>query len=255
VARPRAHSPSGLGPCYGVGVSAPSPPLVPTSYEHPRPALTVDCVVLGVDDALRVLLIERALPPFEGAWALPGGFVRVGESVEAAARRELAEETGLHRVYLDQLHVFGDPGRDPREHVVTVAFSALVKLREHAVRAATDARRAAWFEAAHLPPLAFDHADIVALALSRLRARVRYEPIGFELLPPEFTLTELQRLYELVLGRPLDKRNFRKKVLASGLVVPTGAMQQGVSHRAAAFHRFDRPTYERLVREGYAFEW
>lgn len=225
------------------------------TYEHPRPALTVDCVVFGVDDALRVLLVERGIPPFEGRYALPGGFVRVGESLDDAARRELREETGVERLFLEQLAAFGDPGRDPREHVVTVAYSALVRLKDHEIRAATDARSARWFPVDALPALAFDHDAILARALEALRARMRFAPIGFELLPPKFTLTELQRLYELVLARPLDKRNFRKKVLASGLLVALAEVEQGVRHRAARFYRFDRKQYERLVRRGYAFEW
>jgi len=226
-----------------------------STYEWPRPALTVDCVVLGVDDALRVLLVERGLPPFEGALALPGGYVRVGESLEAAARRELREETGLERVWLEQLRAFGEPDRDPREHTVTVAFSALVRLRDHEVRAATDARAARWFALVDVPPLAFDHRLILDVAVESLREKVRYEPIGFELLPPKFTLPELQRLYEIVLGRPLDKRNFRKKVLASGLLAPLAEVEPGVRHRAARYWRFDRRTYEQLVRKGYAFDW
>ena len=192
---------------------------MPFQYEYPRPALTVDCVVFGYDRGrLWVLLIERALEPFRGRRALPGGFVHLDETIDAAALRELEEETGVKRVYLEQLYTFGELDRDPRERVVTVAYFALVKLSDHAVRAATDASDAAWFPVDELPALAFDHATILGLALERLRGKVRYRPIGFELLPKKFTLTELQRLYEAILGRALDKRNFRKKVLAMGLL-------------------------------------
>ena len=157
---------------------------MPHTYEYPRAALTVDCVVFGMDDEhLKVMLIQRALPPFEGEWALPGGFVRVEETVDEAARRELEEETGLGHLFLEQLYTFGAVNRDPRERVVSVAYYALVNLVDHRVRAATDARQAAWFPAHDVPSLAFDHADILAVALTRLRGKLRYQPIGFELLP------------------------------------------------------------------------
>src|SRR5690349_18957211 len=166
---------------------------MPHTYEYPRPALTVDCVVFGLDEQdLKVLLVRRDLPPFEGRWALPGGFVRMEESVDDAARRELREETGLHDVYLEQLYTFGDVRRDPRGRVVSVAYYALVNLADHRVQAATDARDAAWFAVADVPSLSFDHDDILAAASNRLKGKVRYEPIGFELLQPKFTLSQLQ---------------------------------------------------------------
>src|SRR5215510_10489762 len=149
------------------------------TYEYARPALTVDCVVFGVDaDDLRVLLIQRGLPPFEGKWSLPGGFVRIDEPLEDAARRELEEETGISQVFLEQLYTFGAVDRDPRERVVTVAYYALVKLSDHRVKAATDARDAAWFAMSEATGLAFDHDRIVATALQRLKNKVRYQPIG-----------------------------------------------------------------------------
>jgi 8-oxo-dGTP diphosphatase len=225
------------------------------SYRYARPALAVDCVVFGLDeDQLRVLLIQRGTPPFEGQWALPGGFVRVEESVHDAARRELAEETGLYDVYLEQLYTFGEVRRDPRERVVTVAYYALVNLADHKVRAATDARDAAWFAVHDGPTLAFDHRAILAAALERLRGKVRYQPIGFELLPEKFTLSQLQHLYELVLERELDKRNFRKRVLAMDLLVETDETERDVAHRAARLYRFDERKYKRLVKAGFNFE-
>ncbi|MCA9637640.1 MAG: NUDIX hydrolase, partial [Myxococcales bacterium] len=163
------------------------------TYEYPRPALTVDCVVFGVDEGgLKILLIERDIEPFAGRWALPGGHVHIDEEIEDAARRELEEETGVDKLFLEQLYTFGAVDRDPRGRVVTVAYYALVRLADHRVRAATDARDAAWFAADALPPLAFDHAKIVEVARARLRGKVRYEPIGFELLPRKFTLSQLQ---------------------------------------------------------------
>lgn len=229
----------------------------PHCYEYPRPALTVDCVVFGLDAEqhdLRVLLIQRELEPFRGAWALPGGFVRVEESLEAAARRELKEETGLDRVFLEQLYTFGEPGRDPRERVVSVAYYALVNLNEQKLEAATDARSAAWFSMADLPKLAFDHDRILQTGLARLKGKLVYEPIGFELLPAKFTLSQLQRLYEIVLERPLDKRNFRKKILSMGLLVDLDEIQQDVAHRAARLYRFDEEKYRQLKKKGFMFE-
>lgn len=225
------------------------------TYEYARPALTTDCVVFGLDDEdLKVLLIQRALPPFEGKWALPGGFVRVGESLDEGARRELREETGLKNVFLEQLYSFGEPDRDPREHVVTVAYFALVNLIDHPPQADTDARNAAWFPLDDIPKLAFDHDHILATARDRLRGKLRYEPIGFELLPEKFTLTELQKLYERILNEEIDKRNFRKKVKKLGILEETDEIQSDVAHRAARLYRFDRKRYDALVKEGMNFE-
>lgn len=225
------------------------------TYDHPRPALTVDAVVFGLDEEdLKVLLVERDLEPFQGRWALPGGFVHEDEGLDEAARRELQEETGLERIFLEQLYTFGDVGRDPRGRVVSVAYYALVKLGDHKVRAATDAREASWFPVWDPPSLAFDHDRILQTALTRLKGKVRYQPIGFELLPSKFTLTQLQRLYETILERPLDKRNFRKKLLAMELLVELDEVEQDVAHRAARLYRFDRRKYQQLEKDGFNFE-
>jgi 8-oxo-dGTP diphosphatase len=228
---------------------------MPHTYQYPRAALTVDCVVFGFDGGeLKVLLIERALDPFKGKWALPGGFVQVEETLDQAARRELLEETGLPDVFLEQLYTFGVVDRDPRERVVSVAYYALVKLSDHQAQAATDAANAGWFSLSKLPKLAFDHADIVAAALDRLRGKVRYQPIGFELLPEKFTLSELQHLYEAILATKLDKRNFRKKVLGFGLLAALKETQMAGRHRPAQLFRFDADKYEKLKLRGFNFE-
>lgn len=230
---------------------------MPFTYDYPRPALTVDCVVFGYEAAavaLQVLLICRSLPPYEGMWALPGGFVQMDESVEAAAARELKEETGVGQIFLEQLYTFGAVRRDPRDRVVSVAYFALVSLQAHPVRAATDASAAQWFDLQALPPLAFDHGEILAAATERLRGKIRYQPIGFELLPKAFTLSHLQQLYEQILGVPLDKRNFRKKLLKMNLLIDTGEKETGVTHRAAQLYRFDREKYQALKASGFNFE-
>lgn len=229
--------------------------------------VAVDCVVFGVqlatatepegDDRLLVLLVERDRPPFVGRLALPGGFVRPGEELEAAAQRELAEGTGVKRAYLEQLYTFGTPGRDPRGRVVTVSWMALVKPSAHRLTASTDARDARdaqWVPLRAVPALAFDHDHILAVAHERLCGKLRYKPIGLHLLPDRFTLTWLQRLYEVILERPLDKRNFRRKVQATGLVVETSERLTGVPHRAPRLYRFDHDRYAALERTGLLFE-
>ena len=176
------------------------------------------------------------------------------EPLEDAARRELAEEAGLKNVFLEQLFTFGAVNRDPRERVVSVAYYALVKLVDHEAKADTDAAHAKWFPVSTIPKLAFDHAEILSTALTRLKSKVRYEPIGFELLPPKFTLSQLQRLYESVLGAELDKRNFRKKVLSFDLLVPLQETQMTGRHRPAQLFRFNADKYEKLKKRGFNFE-
>ncbi len=199
--------------------------------------VAVDLVIFTVrDGALQVLLIERGAPPFKGQWALPGGFVRERETLEEAARRELEEETGLRDVYLEQLYTFGDPDRDPRGRIVSVATYALTPPAP--LRASTDAANAAWHPAARPPKLAFDHARILKTGLERLRAKLGYSTVGFQLLPRQFTLTDLQTLYEAILERRLDKRNFRKKILSLGLLKSEGRTRAAGAHRPARLYSF-----------------
>ena len=226
------------------------------TYNYPRPAVTVDCVVFGLDqtDYLQVLLIQRRLPPFVGQWALPGGFVRQDEALETAARRELQEETDVTGLFLEQLQTYGQPNRDPRGHTVTVAFYAVVNLWDHQIKAATDAKEARWWPLSQLPDLAFDHGMIVQDAIATLRTTIRHKPIGFELLPPKFTLTQLQRLYEIVLDCPFDKRNFRKKLLKLDILIALDEKETNVAHRAAQLYRFDQAKYVERQKIGFNFD-
>lgn len=224
------------------------------SYKYPRPAITVDLIVFTiVDDTLKVLLIRRGEPPFENMWALPGGFVRINESLEDAAKRELLEETGIKDIYLEQLYTFGEPTRDPREHIITVSYYALIRGTDHTLQATADAREAAWHSAFQTPELAFDHKQILDYALYRLRMKLEYLTVGFQLLPKEFTLGDLQKMYEIILKRTLDKRNFRKKLLSLGIVEEVPKARRVGAHRPAQLYRFALSGYETLKERGIAF--
>ena len=220
-----------------------------TSGKRNPLAVTTDIVIFTiVDGALNVLLIERAHDPFKGRWALPGGFLELDESIDTCARRELAEETGVTDVYLEQLYTFGAVERDPRGRVVTVAYFALVPEGNVDVRAASDAKAAGWHPLGGLPGLAFDHADIVALAHERLIAKLGYSTIAFQLMPPEFTLSQLQNVYEIIRGAPLDKRNFRKSVMALNVLEETGERRAEGAHRPAKLYRVAEPGTVKIVR-------
>jgi 8-oxo-dGTP diphosphatase len=201
--------------------------------------VTVDVVLLTIRERrLHLLLISRLAKPFENRHALPGGFVREDESLDNAAIRELREETGVDKVYLEQLYTFGDPKRDPRGRVITVAYCALVP-HSQALQAGTDASEAAWFPVSELPALAFDHRKIVEYAHQRLRNKLDYTNVGFELLPGKFTLSELQAVHEAVLGENLDKRNFRRKIILKGIVKPTKEWRQ-TGRKPAQLYRFSQ---------------
>jgi 8-oxo-dGTP diphosphatase len=230
------------------------------TYAYPRPSVTVDCAVFGFDpdrNSLDVLLIQRDDEPFAGQWALPGGFVEVaddgdqGEDLEAAALRELSEETGAKVNYLEQLGTFGTPKRDPRGRVISVAYFALVRSKDHVVKGGSDARDAKWFpvgEALKLK-LAFDHTKILQAAAQRLQNKIRYAPIGFDLLPERFSIGELQRLYEVLLGRDLDRSNFRKKIFSLGILEEARSKDRDVN-----MYAFDKEAYESSVKSGFNFE-
>jgi len=206
--------------------------------DHPRPSVTVDVIIFSLcENDLRVLLVKRRHSPCEGMWAIPGGFVSIDESLEEAALRELEEETGVRDVYLEQLYTFGDPGRDSRGRVITVAYFALIPAMGVSPRAGGDAIRARWWSVYDLPPLAFDHADILSYALQRLRYKLEYTAVGFELLPETFTLSEIQAAYEIILGEKLDKRNFRRKILGAEIIEEIGVYRAGEG-RPAKLYRF-----------------
>lgn len=217
--------------------------------DYPRPSVTADVIIFTLrENDLHVLLIKRGHSPFEGMWAIPGGFVDIGESLEEAALRELEEETGVRDVYLEQLYTFGDPGRDPRGRVITVAYFALVPATAIHPRAGDDAAEARWWSVCDLPPLAFDHADILAYALQRLRYKLEYAAVGFELLPETFTLSELQAAYEIILGEKLDKRNFRRKILSAGVIEEAGGYRTGEGRPAKLYHFRDDAVAEVKAR-------
>jgi ADP-ribose pyrophosphatase YjhB (NUDIX family) len=208
--------------------------------DHERPSVTVDVVILTVRERrLEVLLVRRRHWPFEDMWAIPGGFVEPDESLEDSARRELRDETSVSDVYLEQLYTFGDPGRDPRTRVITVVYYALLRADQLRLRAGDEATDAQWFPAYEHPSLAFDHDTILDYTRQRLRSKLEYTTIGYQLLAPAFTLSELQEVYEAILDRPLDKRNFRKKVLSTGILEQLPETRKAGQHRPAALYRFN----------------
>ena len=215
--------------------------------------MTVDIVIFTLrEGSLQVLLVKRGVPPFEGQYAIPGGFIRGDESLEEAALRELHEETGVRNVFLEQLYTFGDPKRDPRGRVITVAYYALIASDKLSLVAGADAAEAQWFPASGVPPLAFDHKSILDYALERLRNKLEYTTVGFQLLPEKFTLGELQAVYEAILGRPLDKRNFRRKLALLGILKPLREWQR-TGRKPAQLFRFAAARFEKLKDKGILF--
>jgi 8-oxo-dGTP diphosphatase len=200
-----------------------------------------------------VLLIQRGIEPYKGQWALPGGFVGIDESAEECARRELQEETGLDGVSVEQFHTFSDINRDPRERVISIAYYALVKLSE--VRGGDDASKAQWFSYNDIPSLAFDHDCILRMALRHLRDRICFEPVGFDLLPEVFTMTELQRLYEAILGVKFDRRNFYNKMLKLGVLTSAEPRPENASRRIPSKYRFNAEKYAELKQRGFRLEF
>ena len=225
-------------------------------YTHPRPSLAADCAVFGFDgQVVKILLIQRKRAPFKGDWALPGGFVNMDEDLNTAAARELAEETSLIGVALEQFQTFGTPGRDPRGRTISVAYHGVVHLAETHAKADDDAAAVDWFPVNKLPKLAFDHAIVIPIALDHFRLRLRHQSIAFDLLPPKFTLSQLQNLFEAALETKLDKRNFRKKTIAQKVLTPVTGERTAGPYRPAQLYAFDRKNYARLKKQGVHLEF
>jgi len=220
--------------------------------------VAVDAVVFGYSkkDGVSILLIQRKYEPYKGSWAIPGGFILDDESLEEAVKRELLEETGIELKYLEQLYSFGKPGRDPRQRIISIAYLGLVKTTQYTeLKASTDAENAQWFSIDKLPRLAFDHKDILHTAIERIRAKVRYQPIGFELLDKEFPFSDLEKLYMALLGRDINRRNFSKKILSFGFIEETGEITKPTGKgRPSKIYRFNQKRYKELLREGIHFE-
>jgi 8-oxo-dGTP diphosphatase len=213
-----------------------------TNYnEYELPGVTVDLVIFTVSkDALKVMLVKRAEAPFSGYWSLPGGFLKVGESLDEAALRVLEEKTGVRDLYLEQLYTFGEPDRDPRARVITVTYFALIPWKNLVTPDSNKVTDVTWHSTGQVPRLAFDHKDIINYAVQRLRAKAGYSNIVYGLMPEKFRLSDLQKMYEIILNKPLDKRNFRKRMLASGLLQETGKKEIAGAHRPAMLYQFKK---------------
>lgn len=208
-------------------------------YEYP--GVTVDLAIFTVnEDTLKAMLVKRAEMPYSGYWSLPGGFLKVGESIEDAALRVLEEKTGVENVYLEQLYTFGKPDRDPRARVITVAYFALIPWKHLNQPDSKKIVDLTWHSVDPLPRLAFDHKEILKYAVRRLRAKVSYSNIVYGLMPKQFRLSELQRMYEVIINNDLDKRNFRKRMLATGLLLETGKKDLNGAHRPAKLYQFKK---------------
>jgi 8-oxo-dGTP diphosphatase len=222
------------------------------SYKYPHPAVTVDCVIFGFDGkSLRILLIERGVEPFKGSWALPGGFVKIDETVDKAAIRELQEETNVRGIYMSQLSVFSEVDRDPRERVITVAFYALVKPSDHDVIGGDDAASARWFSLDDYPPLVFDHEQIVKAAFAQLQRNFRAGNVGLELFEDKFSISQLYTLHSLVTKKEIDRRNFYKKVTSYNYIEPTNEKMSETPHKPSQLFSIDRSVYDTEIRNSY----
>jgi 8-oxo-dGTP diphosphatase len=228
----------------------------PDSQEYFKSAFSVDNVIFGFDGTdLRVLLINRAFEPFVGYWALPGDLVYPHEDLDEAVQRVLTALTGLKDVFMEQVKTFGEVDRHPDGRVITIAYYSLIDIRRYTPNPnAAFASSFKWHKVGEVSELAFDHMKILDACYERLKQKVRSQPIGFELLPDKFTLSQLRQLYEAILEQPLDKRNFRKKILSMNLLVDLDEMQKGVAHRPAKLYRFDYRKYKELISKGFNFD-
>ena len=223
-------------------------------YKYPHPAVASDCIIFGFDgNRLKVLLIERGQEPFKGKWAFPGGFMNIDETAEECAKRELYEETGLKTAFVEQIQAFTAVNRDPRERVISIAFFALVKMEE--VKGGDDAAKAQWFTLNEIPPLAFDHELILNTAIAKLKEKIHFEPIGFELLPEVFTMSQLQNLYEEILGVKFDSRSFYKKMNVMNLLTPVEMSEDNTSSHIPTQYRFNKDNYENSKKKGFLLDF
>jgi len=218
-------------------------------------ALSIDCLIFGFQKGrLDILLVKHAKGISEGKWALPGGWITYGESVDTAANRILKSLTGISNIYLEQLKAFGEPNRYPTKRVITISYFALINEEHYALIPGFTASDVQWFNILELPELPYDHTHILDFGFTHLKHKVRHEPIGFNLLPEKFTLLQLQGLYEAILETQLDKSNFRRKLAKMKLLKACNEKQKDVSHRAAGLYRFDKKIYDSLKKNGIAFE-
>ncbi|MDZ4719260.1 MAG: NUDIX domain-containing protein [Roseiflexaceae bacterium] len=222
----------------------------PSRYE--RPSVTVDVVIFTLlEKELNMLLVKRRRWPYDGHWAIPGGFINMDESLEQSARRELEEETGVRDIYLEQLYTFGLPHRDPRTRVISIAYFAIIRADRQTLRASEESTDVRWYPVQRLPgPLAFDHDHILATALDRLRSKLEYTTLAFQLLPEVFSILELKYMYEQILGEELDKGNFYRKIKDAHVLEDTGIRREGRG-RPTALYRFRHDRGD----EQFVFRW
>lgn len=226
------------------------------TYQYPRAAVTTDCVIFGIrKDELELLLVKRAIQPFKGKWALPGGFILLKETADECAYRILKEEAGIRNVFIEQLYTFSNLKRDPRERVISIAYYALVNADQLHPVAGHFNDAAAWYPVKKLPSLGFDHRQIAEAALKRLQGKLVYQPIGFELLPQQFSISQLHRLYETILERKIDRRNFNKKILSMKLLEKVrGKRITGSPGKPATLFQFNKEKYQKLTTKGFSFQ-
>lgn len=225
------------------------------TYQYPHPALTTDSVIFGFDGKnLNVLLIKRGIEPFKDQWALPGGFIHIDETVEECALRELKEETHVSNIYIEQFGIFSDINRDPRERVISIGFLALVAKKDFQVIGGDDAKEAKWYKIDQIPQMAFDHEEIFKKALTALKRKIHFEPIGFKLLDEKFTMSQLQNLYECILQTTFDRRNFYKKMLSLE-ILNAETRPKNAPRRQATIYTFNQEKYNELKSSGFKLEF
>lgn len=218
--------------------------------------VAVDCIIFGIKNGvLNLLIFKREVEPLAGKWSLLGSFVKMDEDVNASAQRILYELTGLKDVYMEQLHCFGNVGRDSGGRVISIAYWSLIKLDQDDIAISIDNHEAKWISIQDMPPLVLDHSSMVNMAIHQLRERCKFHPVGFELLPSRFTLPQLLKVYKAIFDREIDDRNFRKKILKSELLVDTGLKDMSTSKKGSFLYAFNKDRYKQLQKEGFDFQF